>query len=228
MTRINTTKMEIVRTATRMFLEKGVSATSAKNICNELGISTGNLTFYYPTKDHILLELVGMLCDFQWKMMEEEANEGYSSIMAICLELAAMVAICEEDEVAKDFYISAYSSPLCLERIRKNDAERAKKVFKDYRPDWSDEQFAEAEILVSGTEYATLITVGDPVSVETRIGGALHMILSTFNLPEELRKAKIARVLSMDYRRIGRRVLQGFRNYVEQANEQAFAALLQS
>lgn len=50
-------------------------------------MSTGNLTFYFPTMEHLLTELVGLLCKFQWKMLEEEAAEGNSSLLAVCLEL---------------------------------------------------------------------------------------------------------------------------------------------
>lgn len=225
MARINTTKIEIIRVATKMFLEKGFSATSAKAICHELDISTGNLTFYFPTKDYILAELVDKLCSFQWKVMEEEAQDGLSSIMALCLEFATMVAMCEEEEIAKDFYISAYSSPMCLDIIRKNDTARAKEVFKDYCSEWTDEQFAEAEILVSGIEHATLITAGDPVSIETRISGAINTILSTYNVPEEIRKLKIQKVLAMDYRKIGGRLLRDFKKFANKENEQALINL---
>ncbi len=225
MARINTTKIEIIRVATKMFLEKGFSATSAKAICHELDISTGNLTFYFPTKDYILAELVDKLCSFQWKVMEEEAQDGLSSIMALCLEFATMVAMCEDEEIAKDFYISAYSSPMCLDIIRKNDTARAKEVFKDYCSEWTDEQFAEAEILVSGIEHATLITAGDPVSIETRISGAINTILSTYNVPEEIRKLKIQKVLAMDYRKIGGRLLRDFKKFANKENEQALINL---
>jgi len=221
----NTTKHEIIRLATHLFLEKGYRETSPKMISEALDISTGNITYYFPTKDHLLAVLTGMLCRFQWKMMEEEAQEGLSSVMALCLELATMVAICEEDAIAKDFYISTYSSPMCLEIIRKNDAARAKKIFREHRPTWTDEHFEEAEILVSGIEYATLMTEGVSVSADTRIAGALHNILGIYNVPEEVRKAKIQRVLAMDYRGVGRRVLKEFRAFVDEANEQAFAQL---
>lgn len=221
----NTTKYEIIRLATHLFLEKGYSVTSPKMISQELDISTGNITYYFPTKDHLLAVLVEMLCDFQWKMMEEEAQEGLSSIMALCLELAAMVAICEEDVIARDFYISTYSSPMCLDIIRKNDAKRAKKIFREHRPLWTDTQFEEAEILVSGIEYATLMTEGVSVPTETRITGALNNILGIYNVPAQTRQAKIDRVLAMDYRQIGRSVLKGFRKFVDEANEQAFLAL---
>ncbi len=220
------TRLEIVRVASKLFLENGYTETPIKAICNELDMSPGNVTFYFPSKEHLLAELIDRLCEFQWKMMEVEANEGFSSIMAICLELTAMATMCEDDEIAKDLYISAYSSPLCLERIRKNDAERAKQVFSEYRKDWTDEQFAEAEILVSGIEYATLMTAGDEVPLETRIAGALNNILGIYGVPEELRQLKTEKVFAMDYRDTGRRVLRDFKNFVEEENEQAFRDLL--
>ena len=185
------TKLEIITEATKQFLEKGYTNTSANAVAKALDMSQGNLTFHYPTKEHLLAILVDKLCDFQWKRMEHEANDGISSVLAICLELTAMASACESDETIKDFFLSAYSSPLSLDIIRKNDAKRAKEVFGSYRPDWTDEQFAEAEILVSGIEYATLMTAGDPVPLETRIAGALNNILGIYGVPEETRQIKL-------------------------------------
>lgn len=133
------TKMEIVQEASRQFLQKGYTNTTISAISKALEMSPGNLTFHYPTKEHLLAELVDILCSFQWKLMQEEAEEGYSSIMAICLELTAMASASEDDPIIKDFFLSAYSSPMCLEIIRRNDAARAKQVFAEYRPDWTDE-----------------------------------------------------------------------------------------
>jgi len=223
--RSNSTKQEIIQTATHLFLENGYRATSPRMICDALDISTGNMTYYFPTKEHILAELVDMLCSFQWKKMEEEANDGYSSVMAICLELTTMAAASEEDPVIKDFFLSSYQSAMCLEIIRKNDARRAKEVFADYCSHWTQEQFAEAELLVSGIEYATLMTAGDPISLETRVEGALHNILGIYGVPQELRKSKIRRVFDLDYRKLGKQTLDDFRQYVAQANDQAFQDL---
>ncbi|MBR7133123.1 MAG: TetR/AcrR family transcriptional regulator [Clostridia bacterium] len=222
------TKLEIIRVASKLFLENGYSNTAIKAICNELDMSPGNVTFYFPSKEHLLAELVDMLCNFQWKLLEKEADNGYSPVMAICLELTAMATMCEDDEIAKDFYLSAYSSPICLDIIRRNDAERAKEIFREFKPDWTDEQFAEAEILVSGIEYATLATAGNPICLETRISGALNNILQIFGIPEELRQQKIQRVFALDYRSIGNRVLSEFKKYVDKANEQALRDLLKN
>jgi len=132
----------------------------------------------------------------------------------------------EDSEIAKDLFLSAYSSPLCLEIIRKNDAQRSKRIYGQFCPDWSDQQYVEAETLVSGIEYATLMTVGEPVAVDLRIAGALKVILTVYQVPEELRKMKIDRVLAMDYRELGKRVLNEFKAYVEEANEQAIEEFL--
>lgn len=216
----NAIKMAMVRVANRMFLERGFSNTSVKAIAQELGISTGHITFYYPTKEHLLAILVEKLCDFQWQMMNQTVDEGKTSLMAICLELVAMAAICEENEIAKDFYLSSYTNPMCLEIIRKSDTRRAKEVFGEYCTGWNEEDFAEAETLVSGIEYATLMTTPASASLEVRIAGALNQIMILYNVPENIRKMKIDKVLAMDYGNIGRRIFTEFTEYIDSENSQ--------
>lgn len=226
MAKIKTTKLDIIRCASEAFFETGYSATSPKMICEALDISTGNLTYYFPTKEHLLAEFVGMLCDYQRQMMEIEAKEGVSSVLSVCLELTTMAAMCEDNEIAKDFYLATYTSPLCLEIIRRNDTERNKQVFCEFCPDWTDEQFVEAEIIVSGIEYATLMTTDNSVSLANRITGALNNILTVYQVPEEIRKVKIQKVLGIDYRKIGQRVLRDFKKFIEETNEAALEALV--
>ncbi len=218
MAKKESTKDKIIRVSTRMFLDYGYSASSVKMVCDELGISKGNYTFYFHSKDDILAVLTDLLCKYQWKMIKEEADDGISSLLALCFELMTMAAACEESEVAKDFFISTYQSPKCLEIIHNNDTARAKEVFAEYCPDWTDEQFREAEILVAGIEHATLNAIDKTVPLETRISGALNTIMSIYNVPEEIRRIKIEKVLAMDYRSIGKRIFNEFKEYVEKEN----------
>lgn len=212
------TNHKIIRVSTRMFLESGYTSTTVKKVCDELGISKGNFTFHFPSKEHMLAVLVGWLCKFQQKLMEYESGEGMSSLLSVCLELMSMAAACEADEAAKDFFISTYQSPVCLEIIHNSDMARAKLVFAEYCPDWTDEQFREAETLVAGIEYATLNAIDKSISLETRISGALNTIMTIYNVPEDIRKKKIEKVLAMDYRSIGERIFKEFKVYVEKQN----------
>ena len=212
------TKNKILRVSTTMFLEVGYSKTSPQMIAKELKVSTGNLTYYYPTKEHLLAVLTDLLCKYQWKLIKDEADGGMSSLLALCFELMTMAAACEESEVAKDFFVSTYQSPKCLEIIHNNDTARAKEIFAEYCPDWTDEQFREAEILVAGIEHATLNAIDKTVPLETRISGALNAIMTIYNVPEEIRRIKIEKVLAMDYRPIGKRIFNEFKEYVEKEN----------
>ena len=209
------TKNKILRVSTTMFLEVGYSKTSPQMIAKELGISTGNLTYYYPTKEHLLEVLVEMLCDFQIKLLEYEAKKGMDSTMSVCIELMTVAAACEASEVAKDFFVSTFQSQKCLDYICKSHIARSKKIFAEQCKDWTDEQFAEAEILILGIDYAAIISTNAPLAFDVRIGGALNQILSIYNVPEEIRNEKIKKVLGMDCSGIGKMVLSEFISYVE-------------
>lgn len=226
--RAELTRNEIIRVAANRFLNEGYSKTTVSAMAKALNMSTGNMTFHFPTKEHLLAELVDMLGKYQQKRMEEEARDGTSSMMAVCLELLTIASACEQDEIAKEFFLASYTSPLCLEIVRKNDKERAKVVFREYCLDWSEEQFTEAENLVSGIEYATLMTTDTSVPFSTRIRGALEMILTIYNVPKDIQEQKISKVLELDYQAMGLEILEKFRTFVDDTTKQALMNLLSS
>ena len=55
---ITTTKYEIIQVASEFFLNKGVSQTSPQMIAAELDMSTGNITYYFKNKEHLLAVFV--------------------------------------------------------------------------------------------------------------------------------------------------------------------------
>ena len=224
MTHINkkrpNTRLQVIQLAARMFIEEGYAGTSLSKLAKILDLSTGNITFYFKSKDHLLAVLVDELIDFQRLIMEQAADEGKSSLLAYCLELTAMAAICEEDEAARSFYTATYASEITLDLIRKNDTEKTKEVFAEYCPDWTEEQWIATENIVSGIEYATIMTREDDTPLPLQIETALEAIMTLYNVPKELREKKIEKVLAMDYRALGRRILKEFKEYIEKVNEQ--------
>lgn len=220
------TKHEIIRVASRRFLEDGYSKTTIRSICNELEISPGHLMFYFPSKDHLLAEVVDILCDFQWELIKRVTDDGATQLMAICFEMTTMASACEESEIARDFYISSYTSPITLEIIRKNDSERAHEIFGAYCEGWTENQFLEAETLISGIEYSTFMTTESSSPLDIRISGALNALMMIYNVPEEVRNDKIAKALSLDYRSMGRQILSEFVAYVNATNDATFEELL--
>lgn len=214
-------RLMIINTGTKLYLENGFRNTANKQICNQLGISTGQFTFYFPTKEHLLEELVKALCDFQNRFMDRAVEEGHNSLLAACLELAAIVAVCEADPNAKDFYIAAYTHPRTLRVIRKREMNRAKHIFGQYCPHWTEEDYKKIQIVVSGIQYGVLMTQPESMSLDQRIATALDSIMKLYGVPEELRKRKIEKVLSMDCHAVGQLVLQDFKQYIAWVNQQA-------
>lgn len=96
------TKLEIIKLASEMFLTVGYTETSTKRLAAELDISVGNLSYYFPTKEHLLAEMTTRLCDYHAIVMESEIDEGITSLLAYLLELTCMMSVCDESEVAKE------------------------------------------------------------------------------------------------------------------------------
>ena len=55
-------------------------------VCNELGISKGNYTFSFSSKDDILAVLTDLLRKYQRKLIKDVADDGISSLLAFCSE----------------------------------------------------------------------------------------------------------------------------------------------
>ena len=211
----------IIKAASELFFDKGFSKTTSSEVCKKADVGTGNLTFYFPTKEHILAVLVEMMCDYQWKEMENAADEGKSSLLAYCLELTTLVAIGEEIPQMQDFLMAAYTHPMTLDFIRANDKEKIKRVFEQYTNEWDEERFTETEAIVSGIEYATIMTREERTPLPLQIEGGLDAIMTLYGVPEETRRKTIREVLDMDYRALGRRILSEFKEYIEKTNEAA-------
>jgi len=215
---VNETKNAIIRVAIEMFLERGFTNTSARAIAAELGISTGNITFYFPSKEHLLMVLVEMLCDSQWSMLEQQADEAETALMAFCMETMTVAAACEQNEIARDLFLSVFQSELCRNLLRENHVARAERIFSEYCGDWTHQQFRIAEILVMGIQHAVIIPTDVEIPLSERIAGALNQILSIYGVPENNRAEKIRRILALDYNDIRQRVREGSLRYVDQLN----------
>lgn len=215
---VNKTKNAIIRVAIEMFLERGFTNTSVRAIAAELGISTGNITFYFPSKEHLLMVLVEMLCDSQWSMLEQQADEEETALMAFCMETMTVAAACEQNEIARDLFLSVFQSELCRNLLRENHVARAERIFSEYCGDWTHQQFRIAEILVMGIQHAVIIPTDVEIPLSERIAGALNQILSIYGVPENNRAEKIRRILALDYNDIRQRVREGSLRYVDQLN----------
>ena len=222
----STTRTEIIQVACEYYFEKGYSATSPKMIASALDISPGNLTYHFPTKEHLLSVVVQMFCEFQWKLLGIEAEKGIDSVGSVCLEMMTVAAACQEDEIARDFFTAAFQSKMCRDYLRNDHINRAKRIFADHCSDWTDEDFVQAELLIMGIQYITITADDSILPLKTRIRGALEYILNIYGIDNRTRQKEIDKVLQMDCRQLGRNVLTEFIKYINETNEQVFSEML--
>jgi len=207
----DTTKYEILRCATELFLEKGYTDAYVTTIAKTLGISTGLLTFWFPTKEHILAELVRELFAFQWESEKEETD----SLTAYLYELAMIASVCEENPKARDLILAVYTHAQSIEIVRRYDTKRSQLTFKAYCGQWTEKDFVIAENAASGVERAMLVTANtEGITFEERVSGSLDAIMKIYDVTSEERKPILANVIASDYRTRGNHVFEEFCRFV--------------
>lgn len=206
----------------RMFLEKGFTGTSAKAISNELNISTGNLTFYYPTKEHILLELTKDITQFHTKSIDKILKNEKNDLYSYCWEVTAQIVLCEENEQAKDIYLAIYSHPLTLQYVKDWTAEKNQKILGERLSDWTLERFRRVENVTCCIERSALTEAcTDVYTIEDKIRLILTCLLKIYDISFEERETVIKKILETDYRKMGHDLLKRLTRYVKNQNKQA-------
>lgn len=217
----NLTKLEILKVAMKMFLEKGFTNTSVKAISNELNISTGNLTFYFPTKEHILLELTKEITQFHTKCIDKVAKKN-DDLYSYCWEVTAQIILCEENEQARNIYLAIYSHPLTLQYVKDWTAEKNRQILGNRLKDWTYERFRRVENVTCCIERSALTEpCTDIYNIEDKIRLILTCLLKIYDISCEEREKVIGEILATDYRKTGRELLKQLTQYVEKQTEQA-------
>ncbi|MBR5597858.1 MAG: TetR/AcrR family transcriptional regulator [Lachnospiraceae bacterium] len=213
------TKYEIIQVASKFFLEQSYTNTSVHTIAKELGISPGNLTYHFPTKEHLLLGVTEKMVDFKERKYQKEAGLGIESISSICLDFMTVVSGCQESPRAKDLFIAIYSSEMCRNHFQKRRIERAKRILSEQCAGWTENQFKFVELMITGIYLSTITTSDDYLPLETRLPEALYLILDIYGVDEATRRNEIAKILQLDYRQIGKNYYKEFIDYVEEIND---------
>lgn len=214
------TKLRIIQAGAKLYLDEGFTATTNVQICKETGIRTGQLTFHFPTKEHLLLEVTKHLMKFHWKCIDEMNKHCGDPLLAYCMELAASIALCEENEKARDIYVSMYTLPMTLQYMKDWNAEKAYHLFGGRHPLWTMQDFWELEYVTTGIELGALMTPCDEeFTLERKIARSLDCLMTIYKVSEGERVSVIQQVMTHDYRSIGRQILEEFNVYITDATE---------
>lgn len=217
---VNTTKAEIIQVGIHLMLEKGFTATTIKEISEILGISKGNITFYFPTKEHLLLELTKEILDFHMKCIETVQQSGYSNLFAYCWEVVAQIGVCEDDEKMRDLYLAVYSHPRTVAMVKEWTANKNYILLKDRMPDWTQERFRLVENVACCIERSALTEpCTESYTFKKKVLLTVDSLLRLYDVEKKEREEVFVQIMQMDYHEIGKVLHRRFAEYTEKTNE---------
>jgi len=204
-------QINVIRAATKLFLENGYTKTTFKMIEKDSGVKVGNITYYFHSKEELLKVLIEELMDFHATMLEEIKETDGDNLFAYAMEITAQIALCENNQSAWDLYFSSYNLPQTYEVIKAWAAEKNYTLFRDRLPDWNEHDFKNIEEVASGIELAALKSVCvRNFTLDKKISLFLDSLLMLYKVSEEERKKVIEKVLALDYDKVGQELFEKF------------------
>ena len=204
-------QINVIRAATKLFLQNGYTKTTFKMIEKDSGVKVGNITYYFHSKEELLKVLVEELMDFHATMLEDIQKSDGDNLFAYAMEITAQIALCENNQSAWDLYSSSYNLPQTYEVIKTWAAEKNYNLFRDRLTDWTERDFKDIEEVASGIEHAALKSVCiRNFTLDKKISLFLDSLLMLYRVSEEERKKIIEKVLALDYIKIGQEMFEKF------------------
>ena len=192
------TRQRIERAAIKLYLANGVEATTNKMLTSVAQVSPGSLGNAYSTKEDLLL----VCCEYVAKKQKKffaDLKEKYSYIDLYALDVAVELFMCENNPSIKDVYSKSYSMPRTMEYIRNAFYKKSEEVFKEHLPNWTEQDFFEAEITKSGIMFGYIMESANPYfTQEHKIKRCLTSILKLYEFEPDERKRIIERVVAED------------------------------
>ena len=204
----------LLTTAAKLFLEKGFSATSVKEIAAAAGTNTGVLMRAFESKENILALLVRHVLEGQFSRTSE-LLKGITDdkILFYAAETTLQLHMAESNEQIRELYSAAYSLPNTTEIIQLTITEKLEQIFKEHLPHLETKDFYELEI-ASGGIMRGFMTV--PCNMYFTIDRKVKRFLETTFLVYEVPKEKIIEAIEFvnqfDFKKIADETIQSMIN----------------
>lgn len=196
-----TLKTRVLCAAAKLFLQKGYSNATVREIAKEANTNVGALGRAFNSKEDILCALVGSVLDGQFKAAEEMLS-GIScdSILFYAAETTLQLYIAESDENIRDLYGVAYSLPKSSDIIQHNITGKLEVIFKKHLPDLETKDFYELELASSGIMRNFMARPCDMYfTMNRKVARFLETTFKVYDVPEKKIQESIEFVKQFDY-----------------------------
>ena len=202
------TKKKILAVCVRLFLEQGYKQTTITQIVEEAKVARGSFQNLFPTKDAVLVELVGTMFGGQFGMARDIAGDTLPPIYAYAVETAIQLALTELNENLREIYIEAYTLPDTAEYIYLQTTEELKRIFGANFPDYAESDFYEMEIGTAGLMRSYMARKCDiHFPLDHKLCRFLTAAMRVYMVSEEEQAKVLAFIRSLDIKAIATAVM---------------------
>lgn len=203
------TKQKILTVCVRLFLEQGYKETTITQITEEAKVTRGSFQNLFPTKDAVLMELVGTMFGGQFGAARTITGGSLPPVYAYAAETAIQLTLTELNESLREIYLEAYTLPATAEYIHLHTTAELQEIFGANFPGYAASDFYEMEIGTAGLMRGYMARKCDiHFPLERKLARFLTASMRIFRVPEDEQERVLAFVAGLDIRSIAENVME--------------------
>ena len=194
-------KKLLLEVAAKLFLQKGYTATTLREIAKEAGVNIGSLMYTYESKENILADLVPIVLHGQFGFSSQILHGvTEDKILYWATETALQLHMAESNEAVRELYLMAYSLPKPSAVIYQHIAEKLQVFFQANFPEYEAKDFYELEIASGGIIRSFMSVPCDLYfDINRKIRRYLQTSFRIYELPEEKAEEAFRFVSAIDF-----------------------------
>lgn len=194
-------KKLLLEVAAKLFLQKGYTATTLREIAKEAGVNIGSLMYTYESKENILADLVPIVLHGQFGFSSQILHGvTEDKILYWATETALQLHMAESNEAVRELYLMAYSLPKPSAVIYQHIAEKLQVFFQANFPEYEAKDFYELEIASGGIIRSFMSVPCDLYfDINRKIRRYLQTSFRIYKLPEEKAEEAFRFVSAIDF-----------------------------
>ena len=210
-------RSKILLAAAELFLERGYSASTIRDIAEVAGVNRGSVAFAFKHKEAIMCELVGNVLEGQFqKTAELIKGRTDDKVLFYAFETTLQLYMAESSEHIRELYSVAYSMSESSQIIYRKITNKLQCIFAETLPHLKPMDFYEREIASAGI-MRNFMTVPCDIyfDMNRKVKAFLKTTFLVYEVSEEKIKEAIDFVMQYDFRAIAKETIDGMLNQLK-------------
>lgn len=213
-------RKRLLNSAMKLFLQKGYTATTLKELAADAQTNTGVLMRIFGSKENILAVLVEYVLNEQFNYAAQMVKgKTEDKILFYAVETSLQLHIVEYSENIRDIYGMAYSLPGTTQIIQQTITNKLEHIFKENLPHLETKDFYELEIASGGIMRGFMTVPCDMYfTMERKIKRFLETTFLVYRVSDEKIKEATDFVSQFDFKETAAQIIN---HILEKAAENA-------